>query len=513
MRNILNARQLPSGGIQTTSSVDWFRNAGVRSRLCKGRVDRGRPERPFPRAFRYFFERFFQRFSRCFLREEFVVCVLRPMCAFSACSCVSSGSIAVLAEADFADWQRKVVSTMSGNPTDETPLDSKPGFARYFAVVASGVEQATAAELQRLGAVDIVPTPGGVEFVADVPTVCRCHLWLRTASRILKPLRSFAAGSAEMLYSQTRRVRWESLIRLDQTFAIHATLARNEPQQRASGPSLNWLRDTRFGALKVKDAICDRMRHELGARPNVDGKNPDVSIHAHFAGGRCTLSLDATGRSLHERGYRLPSAVAPLRETLAAAILELSGWDGIEPLFDPMCGSGTLVIEAAQRACKIAAGLRPEPFAMEAWPEFDLSALEVARREATAAEVACGARIFASDIDAAQLSTAKEQANRGGVLNSITFSVADATAVLPPTTEPGVLVVNPPYGERLGDSEELAGTYRRLGENWKRAYSGWKIAMLAGNLTLARDVGLTAARKFRLNNGGIDCRLLVFEID
>src|SRR5262249_8890870 len=228
---------------------------------------------------------------------------------------------------------------------------------RYFAVSARGIEPVTAAELERLGAKNVQPVAGGVHFDGDLRLLYRASLWLRTASQILPHLRDFPSQTAEMLYSQTRRVRWEDFLDPTKTLAVQATIegaagraehARSNPPARRgkppgrSGsrkPDRPGIHHSMFAALKVKDAIVDRLRREQGARPNVDKEHPDILVHAHFAGGRCTLSLDATGSSLHERGYRIRTTAAPVKETLAAAIIDLTRWDGRAPFFDPMCGS------------------------------------------------------------------------------------------------------------------------------------------------------------------------------
>ena len=214
----------------------------------------------------------------------------------------------------------------------------------YFAVAARGIEPLTARELERLGAQGVRRVAGGVHFEGDMLVLYRASLWLRTASRILRPLREFAARTPEMLYSQSRRVRWEDFLHPSRTLAVQATIegagksaerrgersrpARDRGRSRESLAAPSRINNSMYAALKVKDAIVDRLRREQGARPNVDKEHPDFLVHAHFSGGRCTLSLDATGSSLHERGYRIRTTAAPLKETLAAAIIDLTGWDG-----------------------------------------------------------------------------------------------------------------------------------------------------------------------------------------
>ncbi len=401
----------------------------------------------------------------------------------------------------------------------------------YFAVSARGIEPVTAAELEQLGARNVRPVPGGVHFEGDMRLLYRASLWLRTASRILRPLRDFAAQTPEMLYSQTRRVRWEDFLDPTKTLAVHATIEgaagraekaksgppgrRGKPPGRfgARKPAPPGIHHSMFAALKIKDAIVDRLRREQGARPDVDKEHPDILVHAHFAGGRCTLSLDATGTSLHERGYRVRTTGAPLKETLAAAIIDLTRWDGRAPFFDPMCGSGTLVIEAALKTLRIAPGLARRSFGFQRWPEFDGAVwqemVNEAKREKL--EVPPG-EFIATDRDPDAIEAARENARRAGVEKFIRFDVRQFGAMSPPTSQPGFLVTNPPYGARLGEEAELKMLYEEMSEVFKSRYAGWQIFILAGNLGLARHITLTATEKIRLNNGPLECRRLKFEI-
>lgn len=401
----------------------------------------------------------------------------------------------------------------------------------YFAVAARGIEQVTARELERLGAQGVRPVAGGVHFEGDMLLLYRASLWLRTASRILRPLREFAASTPEMLYSQARRVRWEDFLDPSKTLAVQATLEgagkrseRNERQaetkrggdrgrgrfeKRKTAPS--GINNSMYAGLKVKDAIVDRLRREQGARPNVDKEYPDFVIHAHFSAGRCTLSLDATGTSLHERGYRARGAEAPLKETLAAAIVELTGWDGASPLFDPMCGSGTIVIEGALKAMRIAPGLARRTFGFQRWPEFDGKAWQKVVAEAQEQKLpASSGKIFASDSDPQVIETARENARRAGVLDAIAFDVKRVAEIAPPSNGAGVIVTNPPYGERLGEESALETLYEQIGKVLQSRFVGWQAFIFAGNLPLARRIGLEATEKHRLNNGPLECRLLKF---
>lgn len=419
---------------------------------------------------------------------------------------------------------------------------------RYFAVVARGVEALAAKELEAMGAADVREVVGGVHFSGPPEVLYRALLTLKTASRVLKPLREFAATTPEMVYSQVRRVVWEAYLNPQRTLAVSATAEKpagsagrtNRPPpkfQRGGGkggdrfnrdrrsnepppPPLGgttWLMNTMFAAQKIKDAICDRLKNEQGARPNVDKEQPDVSIQAHFAGGRCTLSLDATGpSSLHERGYRSEhgaGGAAPLKETLAAAMIQLTGWNGLVPFYDPMCGSGTLVIEAARMAMHLPAGAGRAFFACEKWPDFDGTVWAQVTTELRARQLRkAPAPIFGSDASEMQLLAAKDNAFRAKVDRSVEFIQRNVEDAVPPTDEPGIVVTNPPYGIRLGDEERLAGFYAKLGEIFRTRFQGWIVYLLVGNLDLVQHLGMDADDSYRLMNGPISCRLMKFDL-
>jgi len=276
-----------------------------------------------------------------------------------------------------------------------------------------------------------------------------------------------------MLYSQVRRVRWEDYLNPQRTFAVFSTmegqnrrhiesgLNKNRPESRPPGKRPG-IHHSQFASLKIKDAIVDRLRQEQGERPNIDTENPDIRVDAHFSKGRCLLCLDSSGKSLNQRGYRLETVEAPLRETLAAAIIKLSGWDGTVPLMDPMCGSGTLVIEAAMLATRRAAGGLRESFGFLKWPDYDPGLWGRIVCEGQDRIRSLDVPIFASDINPEAVRIAKANAERAGVGNLIQFSVRDALEVVPPSDVAGVMVTNPPYGERLGEEQELKTFYRGI---------------------------------------------------
>ena len=439
---------------------------------------------------------------------------------------------------------------------------------RYFAVVARGIEELAAEELRALGATELTIVPGGVHFQGDREVLYRALLTLRTATRVLKPLRDFAVTTPDMLYSHVRRIVWESYLNPTRTLSVSATAekpplaGKGGPKGRggrgpdrggdrgrdrdggrgrgrdggrdrggfggrggdrgggpggAPTPSLGgtkWLYNTMFAALKIKDAICDRLKNEQGARPDVNKETPDVVVQAHFAKGRCTLSLDASGPSLHERGYRASGGAAPLKETLAAALLQLTGWNGLVPLYDPMCGSGTLLIEAARLAQKQPAGGGRRNFACEKWPDFDGRIWAKVTSDLRTQQLRkLPAPLFGTDGSESQLLAAQDNACRAGIdLPSVSLKQLDVLDAVPPCAEPGVLITNPPYGVRLGDDSYLRKFYRQLGDVFRERFRGWIVFVLSGNNELAKCLRLEPVAEYRVWNGPIPCRFLKFDL-
>lgn len=375
---------------------------------------------------------------------------------------------------------------------------------RYFAISAKGIESVTASELTRLGAKEVKAIPGGVHFEGDLELLYRANLWLRTASRVLMPLKEFSAKTPQMLYDQVRRLKWEQLLNPDMTFAVDCTL---------SGQKIEGMNHSKYVALKIKDAIVDQLRMKQGARPNVDTERPDIKVVAHVSNGRCTLSLDSSGASLHERGYRVSGAKAPLKETLAAAIIELSGWNPETPFIDPMCGSGTLVLEAALKARNVAPGLFRDRFGFFGWPDFDEKLWQELVEDAMSKKLDRAPQpIVGSDRDRYAIATALDNAKRAGLTRTVHFERRELNALEPVGEKPGTLIVNPPYGERLGEVEELKGLYEQLGDLFKQRMKGYTAFIFTGNLELSKSVGLRASRRIELFNGPIECRLLRYDM-
>lgn len=378
-------------------------------------------------------------------------------------------------------------------------------FRSWFATCPRGVEQALAGELAALGAKGIRPGSGGVRFTGPRETALRACLELRTALRVLEPVGEVAAIDAASLYEGARTLPWPELIGPRQTFAVTATGTTPE------------LQHTHFTALKLKDAIVDAVRDATGTRPDVDPRSPDIWVVAHLARGKCSISLDLAGDLLSNRGYRIETVEAPLRESLAATVLLLSGWDRAAPLLDPLCGSGTLAIEAALLAAERAPNLERK-LACESWPRFSAAIPELQQIRAELRERALRkkregvAPIFASDRDAAAVAATKVNARAAGVADLIRVEQRDARE-LKPLHPPGQMVANPPYGERLeaGGRKQLKSFFHALGDAVKRM-RGHRAAILAGSEDFESAFGLRPKKRHELWNGPLQSVLYLYEV-
>lgn len=370
----------------------------------------------------------------------------------------------------------------------------------FFATTAKGLEEVLAGELEALGLRGITRQTGGVGFVGNMADCYRANLWLRTANRVLMVIATFPCDSPEALYDGVRAIPWHELLNPDMTLAVDSNVRDSA------------LTHSGFVALKAKDAIVDRLRDHFGRRPNVQPKNPDLQVNLHLFRNQCTVSLDSSGSPLDRRGYRLERTQAPLRETLAAGILALAGWDGKSPLIDPMCGSGTIPIEAALKATNCAPGLLRDQFGFQRWTGFDQDSWKQLVREARQlAEDSLHVFIMGSDIAADAIEVARSNASRADVGEMIQLQQADMRELTPPPG-PGIIVFNPPYGQRLGEEEQLKVLYKEIGDTMKKRCTGYVAHLFTGNLELAKYVGLKASRRVVLFNGPIECRLLRYEL-
>jgi 23S rRNA (guanine2445-N2)-methyltransferase / 23S rRNA (guanine2069-N7)-methyltransferase len=378
----------------------------------------------------------------------------------------------------------------------------------FFATTARGMAPLLAAELRRLGAASVGERRAGAAFSGSLETAYRACLWSRIANRVLLPLAVVPARTADELYAGVRTIRWIDHLGAEETLAVDF----------ASSESA--LAHTRFGALKTKDAIVDQLRDQTGARPSIDVSRPDVRVNVYVHRDRAVISIDLSGESQHRRGYRERRTAAPLKENLAAAVLSLADWPRLAcdraPLLDPMCGSGTIPIEAALMAADIAPGLGREYFGFLGWRGHQPHLWKRLLREAEERRVRDRRRlpdIRGCDADARSIRVSLENIDRAGVRGLVHVEKRELAACRPSDAPAaGVLVTNPPYGERLGDAGALAPLYQRLGDVMRRHFTGWTGYVLTGNTALGRRIGLRAARRHVLFNGAIECRLLVFPI-
>ncbi|MBZ5640065.1 MAG: bifunctional 23S rRNA (guanine(2069)-N(7))-methyltransferase RlmK/23S rRNA (guanine(2445)-N(2))-methyltransferase RlmL [Acidobacteriia bacterium] len=377
---------------------------------------------------------------------------------------------------------------------------------RFFATASRGTERVLADELGEIGIRAIEERRGGVAFGDTLEDAYRACLWSRVASRVLLPLTVFEVDGAEALYQGVHAVDWIDHVGPERTMAVDVA-GGDSP----AGPP-------HFVALKTKDAVVDRVREAEGARPDVDTARPDLRVNVHLAGARVTVSLDLAGGSLHHRGIDRAGAAAPLKENLAAALLRIAGWPALSalaPMLDPLCGSGTILIEAAWMALDVAPGLERERIGAEGWRGHDSALWDRLRAEARDRREAGrgrAVRIAGSDASRTAVKTARENLERAGVARHVRVELEDLRRAEAPWPDPGLVVTNPPYGARLGEAGELGPLYELLGDVLKRRFPGWTAWVLSGNPALAKRIGLKPASRHILHNGPIECRLLELPI-
>lgn len=380
---------------------------------------------------------------------------------------------------------------------------------KFFATSARGTEEVLAQELRQILDTPIEKGRGGASWSGPLETGYKACLHSRVASRVLLQLRMFDAPSPDALYEGMQKIDWSNHLDVARTLAIDAVSTRSQ------------IGHSRFAALKAKDAIVDQFRLRTGDRPSIDTTHPDLRINLHIANDKATVSIDLSGPPLHRRGVGRDGARAPLKENLAAALLMMAGWPEMAknqvPLLDPMCGSGTLLIEGAWMALGIAPGLHRAFYGFKGWKGHQIETWNKLVREARAhaKEVLATTelQVFGNDRDARTLEIARKNVHKAGLTGIVRFKQSHALDVrAPEDAVPGLLMVNPPYGERLGDLAQLGPLYEGLGDMFRRHYPGWKACILTGHRDLARQVGLKASRKHPVFNGPIECRLLEYPI-
>ncbi len=360
-----------------------------------------------------------------------------------------------------------------------------------------GLEPVLAKELTQLGANNVQTGRRMVSFTGDKELMYRANFQLHTAIRILKPISHFRARSADDVYREVQKTDWSQYLDAEKTFAVDSVVFSEE------------FRHSKFVAYKVKDAIVDQFREKTGTRPNISVANPDIRLNIHIAEDQCTLSLDSSGESLHRRGYRQESVEAPLNEVLAAGMILLTGWQGDTDFIDPMCGSGTLLIEAALIARNMAPGLFRKSYAFEKWPDYDAELFDRIYND-DSAEREFTHHIYGYDIDMKAVNTARLNVRAAGLAKDITVEAADFKDFTQPK-EKSILVTNPPYGERIS-TPDLLGTYKMIGERLKHQFTGGEAWILSYREECFDQIGLKPSIKIPVYNGSLECEFRKYQL-
>ena len=368
-----------------------------------------------------------------------------------------------------------------------------------IAKTSFGFEDLLIDELKTYDAHDIRKGTRAVFFNGTLETMYMVNLNSRIALRVLKPLRTFPAATEQQLYDEIKKIDWSEFLSADDTLAVDAVTVKSN------------LTHSLYIALKTKDAIVDQFRDKTGKRPDVDLRFPKVRINVHLSDNIASVALDSSGDSLHKRGYRIQQGEAPLNETLAAGMILLSGWDCNSPLTDIMCGSGTILIEAAMIARNIAPGCFRNEFGFERWIDFDAPLWESVKEKAKSNEKkSLDFPITGIDRSHQVISNARENAMGAGVVNDITFHEMPFEHYAPSETTQ-MIITNPPYGGRLTDTD-LFELYKNIGDQLKKKYQGSSAWVLTANRDAAKYIGLHASRKIQLYNGALECRFLKFDL-
>lgn len=380
-------------------------------------------------------------------------------------------------------------------------MNKNPSELTLIAKTITGLEPVLAEELLKIGGRDIVQLHRAVKFTGDKGTIYKANLNLHTALRILVPVHQFTVKDEQDLYKKIFNMAWEDYMSEDASLAIDTVL------------STKLFNHSQYISQKTKDAIADRFRERTGKRPDVDLKNPVLRINIHIHEETCDVSLDSSGESLHKRGYREKTNLAPMNEVLAAGLVKLTGWDGKTPLIDPMCGSGTILVEAALIAARIPPGYYRESFGFMKWKHFlpydenlwqtiyDASVSKIETAQIT---------ILGGDLSHNVIRKAKENIKSAGVEDMVTVNTGDLTSFEPPSVR-GIVIVNPPYGERM-DRDDLATLYQSIGDTFKKKFSGYDCWLITSNKEALKHVGLKTSRRIPVFNGPLECRFVKYEM-
>lgn len=373
---------------------------------------------------------------------------------------------------------------------------------KNFKMVAKtlfGFEELLAQELRQLGASEIEVGTRNVSFEGDKGFMYKANLCCRTAIKILKPITVFNIFNEEDLYKKVYEIKWEDYMDVDGSLAVNATIFSD------------YFTHSQYISLKTKDAIVDRFRDKEGKRPDVDLDHPTLRINVHIDRNICTISLDSSGESLHKRGYKVANTIAPINEVLAAGLIMLSGWNGQCDFMDPMCGSGTILTEAAMIACRIPPNLNREEFGFETWPDFDVALYELIEDAALKKIRDFHFKIYGFDTDQEALSKAKENVKSANLDEFIDLKNQDFFTSKKETDRPMYIVFNPPYDERIS-VDDIDKFYGNIGTTLKHNYPGTQAWMITANIEALKSVGLRPSKKIKLFNGKLESRFVRYEM-
>ncbi|MFO7665820.1 MAG: class I SAM-dependent RNA methyltransferase [Desulfobacterales bacterium] len=370
---------------------------------------------------------------------------------------------------------------------------------RYFAQISNGLEDMGAIELDELGAKEIYPAYRGIYLEADKKTLYRINYSSRLITRVIAPLLAFRCETPEILYKAAKKIDWSAIFSIKNTFAVFATVSNSK------------ITHSQYAALRLKDSIADFFRDNYGKRPDVNPDNPDVWINLHIENDRATIGLDTSGGSLHRRGYRGETVKAPIQETVAAAIIKLTGWDGDKPFYDPMCGSGTLICEGLMHYCRIPSGILRKKFGFQMLPDFDAEIWKYVKDEASKnMRSISGGLISGSDISKDAVYRARENIKVLPYGDKISLKVTDLKKIQELNNY--AIVSNPPYGIRMESKDGIENFYKFLGDFLKQRCKGSVAYIYFGNRELIKKTGLKPSWKKPLVSGGLDGRLVKYEL-
>ncbi|MDX2447810.1 MAG: THUMP domain-containing protein [Desulfobacterales bacterium] len=389
--------------------------------------------------------------------------------------------------------------THPGKGKQQTSLYQYQKDSRYFAQIADGLKEAGVQEIAVLGAEDVQSEFSGIYFKADTSTLYRINYLTRLLSRCLAPLVSFTCPDTDTLYQKAKQIAWENFFAEDSTFAVTGNVSDSA------------ISHSKYAALRVKDAIADYFKEKTGQSPNVSTRDPDILLNLHVRKDQAVISLDTSGGALHRRGYREEAVSAPMQETIAAAIIRFSEWDGSVPLYDPLCGSGTLLCEALMQYCHVPAGIFRKRFGFESLPNFDSAVWKQVKKEADGQIQELPKKLIAgSDVSLEAVRAA--QINLMGLHygNRVTIERLDFQKL--PAFKKHVIVANPPYGIRMGKDQNLDVFYKKFGDFLKQKCKGSTAFVYFGNRKHIKKIGLKASWKKPIKAGGLDGRLVKYEM-